>query len=938
MFARDYSNVVPTAQEAALINKPRDFVGPLSALCAHPSRDGVALCDMGGHRAFALSAADTVTQKVGGKGRAQAQMLNPRGVAVTHDEHGVPARITASDSSNNRLQTWTMSNSRGRRRGVGHVLDAEEGRAGVYVIGERGSGPGQLLSPGGCEYVPGSDGELVVADTSNHRVQIFHGAARQETGLPSFAFGEYGAGRGGLRFPADVAYHDNLTTSAEHAPEPAPRDRPSWFLGTAPRSKSLDRLEGAEPGAFVVRQMSGEMFILTFVTDESFTMGDTEERAIKFKNRRFTITGDEPPPLAANEKRAAAAKAASDAQEAAKRAEAGLDDDDSVPFGNENADSDSDGDGDGDGAEGGEAAAPAPAPAPEQEPEPEPEKSASPAKPADRGDNDNPNANDYSDTESDSDNDTADAAAAEDAAAAAAAAAAGPQAAAEKPGALGYFDTLRDIVCAQKYLDKKYMRETRHQHVIAVADERNHRVALWSYVPRDGYIAAPTARHIGNLGDKGGPTAMSRPCGVSFSQYGDLCVADSGHRRVLVYGPDRTLTHCIGSLVPRLKVKRFDAFATAELPSEDGGGGGGDDGDAGSGDEFDKQTVDNAFDDVIGEPVAVAFSRHSNALYVASRAGELRRLPPPAEVACGMLALLSKVAVASIVCMLSYVAVLLLLCACCCCSYARVLLPLLLFVRPLLLLVLLLLLAHSPRLASPRLRYEEATQCLRPACWALHNLTKELRDAWELPPMQKIDLARARRLFVEWCRLPDGSKLNFGPPLDAHGDVVCKQFLHGTCTRPACGLSHRHVVVDERQLKKTTPAIELKHGVRCAVCAHPSLGVHFWWRHEATIGLLFAALAVRTDLDTFTDTRERGIVAREVIRGGAQVLRYEAFVELVTKLVETSLGVREWKSHPALHREPLTDKARGRSDLDVHREMVTFQTKAAYDLFAGMMS
>ena len=146
------------------------------------------------------------------------------------------------------------------------------------------------------------------------------------------------------------------------------------------------------------------------------------------------------------------------------------------------------------------------------------------------------------------------------------------------------------------------------------------------------------------------------------------------------------------------------------------------------------------------------------------------------------------------------------------------------------------------------------------------------------------------------------------------------------------------MVVDERQLKKTTPAIELKHGVRCAVCAHPSLGVHLWWRHEATIGLLFAALAVRTDLDTFTDTRERGIVAREVIRGGAQVLRYEAFVELVTKLVETSLGVREWKSHPALHREPLTDKARGRSDLDVHREMVTSQTKAAYDLFAGMMS
>ena len=80
------------------------------------------------------------------------------------------------------------------------VVEEPDGRA--WTFGQRGAGAGAFRFPRGLALVPGTTAEatrLFVADTWNHRVQVFDGRGRMK-----LAFGGVGDGRGQFRAPADL--------------------------------------------------------------------------------------------------------------------------------------------------------------------------------------------------------------------------------------------------------------------------------------------------------------------------------------------------------------------------------------------------------------------------------------------------------------------------------------------------------------------------------------------------------------------------------------------------------------------------------------------------------------------------------------------------------------------------------------------------------------
>jgi hypothetical protein len=77
---------------------------------------------------------------------------------------------------------------------------------------------------------------------------------------------------------------------------------------------------------------------------------------------------------------------------------------------------------------------------------------------------------------------------------------------------------------------------------------------LSSYVPRSHGIFDAYITPLGTVGEsRHAAHAMSKmnsPAAVAYSRTGDLAVADTGHRRVCVFGVARTLIHSIGRYDP----------------------------------------------------------------------------------------------------------------------------------------------------------------------------------------------------------------------------------------------------------------------------------------------------------------------------------------------------------------------------------------------------
>ena len=103
-----------------------------------------------------------------------------------------------------------------------HRVIVEEPGGQTWTIGADGTGAGDLRFPRGLALVAGPtvrDTRLFVADSGNHRVQVFDG-----TGALRFGFGSYGESSGQFRAPADVlvACPELPWEGDRHNPEPAP--------------------------------------------------------------------------------------------------------------------------------------------------------------------------------------------------------------------------------------------------------------------------------------------------------------------------------------------------------------------------------------------------------------------------------------------------------------------------------------------------------------------------------------------------------------------------------------------------------------------------------------------------------------------------------------------------------------------------------------------
>ncbi len=68
----------------------------------------------------------------------------------------------------------------------------------AFAFGSYGGGPGEFDSP--VDVTIGPDGRIAVADVNNHRIQVFH-----PDGTFAFAFGSYGGGPGEFAAPVGVA-------------------------------------------------------------------------------------------------------------------------------------------------------------------------------------------------------------------------------------------------------------------------------------------------------------------------------------------------------------------------------------------------------------------------------------------------------------------------------------------------------------------------------------------------------------------------------------------------------------------------------------------------------------------------------------------------------------------------------------------------------------
>ena len=109
---------------------------------------------------------------------------SPRGMSIHNDN-----TIFVADTGNHRVQVFDLN---------GTLL---------YTLGSEGSGEGELLSPEDVAVWrskhPINDSVVAVADTGNHRIQVFHA-----NGTPSFSFGSRGGGDGNFSSPQGVAIDD----------------------------------------------------------------------------------------------------------------------------------------------------------------------------------------------------------------------------------------------------------------------------------------------------------------------------------------------------------------------------------------------------------------------------------------------------------------------------------------------------------------------------------------------------------------------------------------------------------------------------------------------------------------------------------------------------------------------------------------------------------
>lgn len=191
------------------------------------ARGDIYVSDTGSHRILKFDRQGTRLAAFGSRGRATGQFSSPGRIAVDPGR-----RVAISDEGNDRAQVfeidgpdkpriaaapstavWRVEREGDIRLGEGisdlefdssgtmYAVNADSGNIvingkKVSKLAEPGRKPGQLRKPRGLDIGP--NGQIVVADTDNDRIQVF-----DRSGLVR-SFGEHGSDPGNLARPQDV--------------------------------------------------------------------------------------------------------------------------------------------------------------------------------------------------------------------------------------------------------------------------------------------------------------------------------------------------------------------------------------------------------------------------------------------------------------------------------------------------------------------------------------------------------------------------------------------------------------------------------------------------------------------------------------------------------------------------------------------------------------
>ena len=237
VFDTDGNFVRKFFQPAASLITRYDSIAIASAsiLVTDPTRDRVDTFETSG----------TYRRTIGGPGNGQLD--TPRGITTT------PTHILVADSLNNRIEVFDLNIPHAHVRNIGtgitassadgqfkvptgitanstHILVADTGNHRIQVFdldgnyvsqfGSLGSGDGQFINPRGITTTPT---HILVTDTSNHRIQVF-----DLDGNYVSKFGSSGSGYGQFRFPLGI------TTNSTHILVTEPGNARIQILDHAP--------------------------------------------------------------------------------------------------------------------------------------------------------------------------------------------------------------------------------------------------------------------------------------------------------------------------------------------------------------------------------------------------------------------------------------------------------------------------------------------------------------------------------------------------------------------------------------------------------------------------------------------------------------------------------------------------------------------------------
>ena len=169
-------HIIPSPE---MRGKPVNIISGLNKpFCvAITKNEEIVVAEKDSHCITILNKEGKKVKSIGTYGTKEGQLTNPRGVAISHDEH-----ILVTD--NHRLQKLTFE---------GHCVKS-------VGSSEKGNGPLQFNTPIGITVHP-TTGQIFIADNNNHRIQVLNKDLTY-----SYIFGKKGSSPEQFNQPWDVTF------------------------------------------------------------------------------------------------------------------------------------------------------------------------------------------------------------------------------------------------------------------------------------------------------------------------------------------------------------------------------------------------------------------------------------------------------------------------------------------------------------------------------------------------------------------------------------------------------------------------------------------------------------------------------------------------------------------------------------------------------------